>query len=61
VREAGVRCELFKGDVASPEDVEAVFKGVNEAFGRVDILVNNAGVTRDNLMMRMKETSSTRS
>jgi 3-oxoacyl-[acyl-carrier protein] reductase len=55
VRETGVRCELFKGDVASSEDVEALYKGVNEAFGRVDILVNNAGVTRDNLMMRMKE------
>ena len=55
VRRSGVRCEVFKGDVASREDVEALFKGVNEAFGRVDILVNNAGVTRDNLMMRMKE------
>ena len=55
VREAGVRCELFRGDVASFKDVEALFKGVNEVFGRVDILVNNAGVTRDNLMMRMKE------
>jgi 3-oxoacyl-[acyl-carrier protein] reductase len=55
VREAGVKCELFKGDVASPEDVEALFKGVSDAFGRVDILVNNAGITRDNLMMRMKE------
>ena len=55
VREAGAKCELFKGDVASQEDVEALFKGVSEAFGRVDILVNNAGVTRDNLMMRMKE------
>ena len=55
VRGAGARCELFKGDVASQEDVEALFKGVSEAFGRVDILVNNAGVTRDNLMMRMKE------
>ncbi len=55
VREAGVKCELFKGDVSSPEDVEALFKGVSDAFGRVDILVNNAGITRDNLMMRMKE------
>ncbi|MGI8909635.1 MAG: 3-oxoacyl-[acyl-carrier-protein] reductase [Rubrobacteraceae bacterium] len=55
VREAGMRCETFRGDVASPEDVEALFRGVDEAFGRVDILVNNAGVTRDNLMMRMKE------
>ncbi len=55
VREAGVKCELFKGDVSSPEEVEALFKGVSDAFGRVDILVNNAGITRDNLMMRMKE------
>ena len=55
VREVGTQCELFKGDVASPEDVQALFKGVSDAFGRVDILVNNAGITRDNLMMRMKE------
>lgn len=55
VREAGVECELFKGDVASPDDVSALFGGAQEKFGRVDILVNNAGTTRDNLMMRMKE------
>ena len=51
----GVKCEVFKGDVASPEDVQALFKGVAKPFGRLDILVNNAGITRDNLMMRMKE------
>jgi 3-oxoacyl-[acyl-carrier protein] reductase len=55
VRAAGVACEVFKGDVASPEDVQALFKGVSDVFGRVDILVNNAGITRDNIMMRMKE------
>ncbi len=55
IREFGAGCELFKGDIASPEDVEALFGGVNEAFGRVDILVNNAGTTRDNIMLRMKE------
>jgi 3-oxoacyl-[acyl-carrier protein] reductase len=54
-RAAGARCEIFKGDVASPDDVEALVKGVMDAFGRIDILVNNAGLTRDNLMMRMKE------
>ena len=54
-RAAGARCEIFKGDVASPDDVEALVKGVIDAFGRIDILVNNAGLTRDNLMMRMKE------
>ncbi len=55
VRDAGAKCEIFKGDVASPEDVRALLAGVSDAFGRVDILVNNAGITRDNLMMRMKE------
>lgn len=55
VRETGRKCELIKGDVSSPADVEALFKGVADAFGRLDVLVNNAGITRDNLMMRMKE------
>ena len=55
VRAAGALCQIFKGDVASPEDVDALFKGVGEALGQVEILVNNAGLTRDNLMMRMKE------
>ena len=55
VQSAGVECEIFKGDVASPEDVQALFKGVGDAFGRVDILINNAGITRDNIMLRMKE------
>jgi 3-oxoacyl-[acyl-carrier protein] reductase len=55
VRKAGVDCETFKGDVASPEDVEALMKGVGEAFGSVEILVNNAGTTRDNILLRMKD------
>jgi 3-oxoacyl-[acyl-carrier protein] reductase len=55
VRAAGAQCEIFKGDVASPEDVDTLFKGAGEALGPVEILVNNAGLTRDNLMMRMKE------
>ena len=55
VKAAGAECEIFKGDVASPEDVDALFKGVGEVLGPVEILVNNAGLTRDNLMMRMKE------
>ncbi len=55
VRKAGAGCEIFKGDVASPKDVEALMKGVGEAFGSVEILVNNAGTTRDNILLRMKD------
>lgn len=55
VREAGAACEAFGGDVAKGEDVEALVKGVNEAFGPVEVLVNNAGITRDNLLLRMKD------
>ena len=55
VREAGAECETFKGDVAEAADVEALVKGVDEALGPVGILVNNAGMTRDNLLLRMKD------
>ena len=55
VRGAGVRCEVFRGNVADGEDVRAIFDAVGEAFGRLDILVNNAGTTRDNILLRMKE------
>ncbi len=45
----------FQADVACAEDVERLFAEVNEAFGPVQILVNNAGITRDGLLMRMKD------
>src|SRR6185295_10740048 len=42
-------------DVANTEAAAAMVQQVKEAFGRIDFLVNNAGVTRDNLILRMKE------
>ncbi len=42
-------------DVSSPESVEEGVKQVTQAYGPPLILVNNAGITRDNLMLRMKE------
>ena len=42
-------------DVASQESIDNCLKDVKETFGDVDILVNNAGITRDNLLMRMKD------
>lgn len=51
----GVKAYAVQGHVGSGEQFEAMVKGVLEAWGRIDILVNNAGITRDNLIMRMKE------
>jgi len=42
-------------DVSSPESIAAAIADINEKFGAPTILVNNAGITRDNLMLRMKE------
>uniref|UniRef100_A0A1S6K878 3-oxoacyl-[acyl-carrier-protein] reductase n=1 Tax=Gambierdiscus polynesiensis TaxID=439318 RepID=A0A1S6K878_9DINO len=45
----------MKLDVVSTEDVTALVKAVTAKHGGVDILVNNAGITKDTLMLRMKE------
>lgn len=42
-------------NVTDVESIEAVLKTITDEFGGVDILVNNAGITRDNLLMRMKD------
>jgi 3-oxoacyl-[acyl-carrier protein] reductase len=52
---AGGECKTFKGNIASPEDVEALVNDVSEAFGPVEILVNNAGIRQDNILLRMKD------
>ena len=45
----------MKLDVSSQESVDEVTKAINDEFGTPTVLVNNAGITRDNLLMRMKE------
>lgn len=51
----GGRAELKQCDVSSFEDTKAMMTEVKKEFGSIDILVNNAGITKDNLLMRMKE------
>lgn len=46
---------LVQADVSNAESVEEMVNKVTEKFGKIDILVNNAGITRDGLLMRMKD------
>ena len=50
-----VKCFAVQGDVTKFEDCEKFAKQIVEEFGNIDVLVNNAGITRDTLLMRMKE------
>ncbi len=45
----------MKLDVSDPDSIAEVMKKINEDYGVPVVLVNNAGITRDNLLMRMKE------
>lgn len=51
----GVKALAVVGNVTVTADVERMIDSAVEAFGRVDILVNNAGITRDGLIVRMKD------
>jgi 3-oxoacyl-[acyl-carrier protein] reductase len=52
---AGGQAIVVKADVGNIEAVDAMVNETINTFGKIDILVNNAGITRDNLLMRMKE------
>ncbi len=51
----GGSAQAVKLDVTNSSEVEALFKKIISEQGRLDILVNNAGITKDGLMMRMKD------
>ncbi|MEM9997166.1 MAG: SDR family NAD(P)-dependent oxidoreductase, partial [Bacteroidota bacterium] len=51
----GVDALAFQGDAAEMSAAEEAVKGVLDAWGQLDVLVNNAGITRDTLLIRMKE------
>ncbi len=51
----GVEALKIQANVADEQDVKSMIKEVTKILGSIDILVNNAGITRDNLLMRMKE------
>jgi 3-oxoacyl-[acyl-carrier protein] reductase len=55
IRDGGGEAIAVAGDVAVGADADNLMEAADKAFGGVDILVNNAGVTRDGLLLRMKE------
>ncbi|MBM7571788.1 3-oxoacyl-[acyl-carrier-protein] reductase [Aquibacillus albus] len=55
IQQLGSEAIKVKANVSLETDVKDMIKQVVNEFGSLDILVNNAGITRDNLLMRMKE------
>jgi 3-oxoacyl-[acyl-carrier protein] reductase len=55
VQAVAADAELIRGDVADPDDVEAMFRQVRVYHGRLDMFVNNAGVTADGYAVMMGE------
>ncbi len=54
-KDKGAEALIVKADVSKSEQVQEFIKAVIEKYGKIDVLVNNAGITRDMLLMRMKE------
>jgi 3-oxoacyl-[acyl-carrier protein] reductase len=55
IKNAGGEAFAVQADVSNPDSVKNMIDETIATFGSIDILVNNAGITRDNLLMRMKE------
>ena len=55
IQAAGGEGAAVQADMARRSDAEALIQGCVERFGRLDILVNNAAITKDGLVVRMKE------
>lgn len=55
ITDAGGQAQALQFDVADATAVQEAFKTILEEAGQIDILVNNAGITRDGLLMKMKE------
>lgn len=55
IASAGIEAIAIKADVSQAAEVEALIEQTLSKFDRIDVLVNNAGITRDTLLLRMKQ------
>jgi len=53
--DAGISGQGMVLNVSEAESIDSVLKSISDKYGAIEVLVNNAGITRDNLIMRMKE------
>ena len=53
--DAGITGKGMMLNVTEPDSIDAVIKGITAEYKSIDVLVNNAGITRDTLLMRMKD------
>ncbi len=55
IKEKGQNALKVQANVSYPQDAQKLIKNTISQYGKIDILVNNAGITRDKLLLRMKE------
>jgi len=55
IKNMGAEAIIVKGDISKAQEVENLVLVAKEKFGNIDIMVNNAGITKDTLILRMKE------
>lgn len=55
IEDMGVKCFIIKCDISNFEDSQNMVNEVINEYSKIDILVNNAGITKDGLLMKMKE------
>ncbi len=55
IDDSGNRAVGFAADVTNSDQIAATIKEIHSKFGKIDILINNAGITKDGLLMKMKE------
>ena len=55
VQEYSPNSMKIKGNISNAEEVENIFKTIQEKYSKLDVLINNSGITKDNLCLRMSE------
>lgn len=55
VQEYSPNSMKIKGNISNVEEVENIFKTIQEKYSKLDVLINNSGITKDNLCLRMSE------